>query len=143
MGHPHPLPSDPATAIPLVDERLRGYQVVVDEFRETMAAVQRQLQHVATSEQVEAMRREVLIKVDSQERRMEAREREALELRIVLQGPSSQPELGLISRFGAAVERLKELEKLRERMIGYLIGAAVTGGGTAALAQHLLTAALK
>lgn len=139
MGHPHPLPADPSAALPLVEERLRSYSQTVEEFRDTMSKVQMQLGRVATGEQVEAMRREVLAKVDGTERRVEAAEREALSMRLTLHGPPGQPELGLISRFGTMAERVKEAEKRWDRMVGYVIGAAAGGGLLSTLAQQVFT----
>lgn len=139
MGHPQPLPTDPAAALPLVEERLRTYSETVEEFRMTMLTVQTQLGRLATSEQVEAMRREVLAKVDGNERRLETVERDLMSLRLVVHGPSGQPELGLISRFGAMAERVKEGEKRWDRVLGYVLGAAGGAGVLATLAQKVLS----
>lgn len=103
-----------------------------------MIGVQTLLARVATSEQVESMRREVLAKVAGTEHRLETAEREALSMRLTLHGPTGQPELGLISRFGTMAVRVQAMEARWDRVLGYMGGAAISGGLLSSLASQLI-----
>lgn len=144
MGLPQPLPPDPNAAIALLDERLRGQHAVSLEMKALVLEIQQRLEGLSSSlasrAQVDELRRELHAKVDSAEMRQKASDQQLLEQRMILQGPTGQPELGLLSRFGVVVERVKAHDQTRDRIIGWMIGAGMSGGVLATLAQAALAA---
>jgi hypothetical protein len=119
-----PFSASQEVSVERLEERIERQKEIVTEFRAMMERVQVQLNEI---------HRDLSGTLRTQGEEVAA-------LKLLVHGPPSQPEAGLLSQIGVLRGRADVNDRRWERVIGYVLGAGAAGGGVGALLHSFLTA---